>query len=825
MRTATIFALTILLATTAAFGFERQQDASSTTTTSAPQSAIASLPPQQLYQSLSTLPVDGTRVYDVHNLILRRYGVSFTFTEGTLAFLAPLDGRTSGAVFVGRGRVFALPPDQAERASVLRFLKVPLVDVEFWQAYLRFDDDTAEEIQRDLGEQKISASSDPLFVQNWNPIVAKLNAGSSLRIMQDWLSSAPLPYFYAALNSNTIGAFDVLIDKRHAETVMIGQPHEANGATLFDVWTSFAAPNAPPHEDESAPIDYTVNTTIAEDLSLTGSTTIHWRALRSGDRIIELELSRFLHVSSVTDADGQPLVFFQNQDLRRQEIARRGNDVLFVVLPAAVTAGTEYRLRVAYQGTVIEDAGNSVYFVGARGSWYPHLAGGEHFASFQLTFHWPKRLTLVATGHQTETGVEGAERTGHWQTTEPIAVAGFNLGDYATQTVPGKPIIALYANQQLEQAIVARLQQNAAARLPSGTLPRTFAGPDSFGVPPMPNPPAVLKHLGGRLLDSVHYFETINGPFPFPELDVSQIPGSFGQGWPGLLYLTTLVFLPPQAQQQAGVAERAQEEIAQLVPFHEVAHQWWGNVVAPASYRDVWLEEAMADYQSLMYDEAHNPGKHEVQNWLMQYRDILLTKAPGTNAPVADAGPLDFGYRLDSSKTPDAYNTIVYDKGAWVIHMLRVMLRDPRAKNPDARFAEMLRAVLSEYRFQSLSTAQFQKVVERYMTPSMDLEGGHSMDWFFEEWVRETGIPAYSVNYEVRPRGGRFEIEGMLEQNNVPDVFTESVPIYAAHAQGKLHFLGRVITTGPGTKFRYFTRIRPLRLVIDPEHTILCCTK
>jgi peptidase M1-like protein len=820
VRTFTILGLAAFLAANAASGLEPPQGAASP-----PQVSLTSSSPQQLYQTLSTLPVDGTRVFDVHNLILRRDGVSFTLTDGTLGFLAPIDGRTSGAVFVGHGRVFALPPDQAERASVLRFLKVPLVDVEFGQAYLRFDDGTAQEIRQDLVEQKIAASNEPTFVQNWTPIVAKLDPGSSLRIMQDWLSATPRPFFYAALNSSVIGAFDVVIDERHEETVLMGQPHESNGATLFDVWASFAAPSAPPHEEESLPIDYAVDTTIAEDLSLTGTTTIHWKELRSGERVIELEMSRFLHVSSVTDAAGSPLVFFQNQDLRRQQIARRGNDILFVVLPTVATAGVEYRLRVAYQGTVIEDAGNNVYFVGARGSWYPHVAGQERFASFDLNFHWPKRLTLVATGHQTETAVDGSERTGHWQSTQPMSVAGFNLGDYAEQTVAGKPEIALYANQELEQAIVARLQQNAAARLPPAALPGRIYGTENLGSAPMPNPPAVLKKLGGKLQNSVRYYETINGPFPFPKLDVSQIPGSFGQGWPGLLYLTTLVFLPPEAQQQAGVAERAQEEIAQLVPFHEVAHQWWGNVVAPASYRDFWLEEGMADYQSLMYDDSHNPGKHELQNWLTRYRDILLTKAPGTDAAIEEAGPLDFGYRLDSSKTPDAYNTIVYDKGAWVIHMLREMLRDPRAKNPDARFGKMLRYVLSEHRFQSLSTAQFQKGVEHFMTPSMDLEGSRSMDWFFDEWVRETGIPGYSVDYQVHSRGGRFEIEGTLRQADVPDVFTEAVPVYAAHAQGKLELLGRVITRGSVTKFHFIARERPSRLVIDPEHTILCRTK
>src|SRR5579864_4112333 len=163
-----ILALAVSLAANVASGLEPPQGAASP-----PQVSLASSSPQQLYQTLSTLPVDGARVFNVHNLILRRDGVSFTFTDGTLGFLAPVDGRTSGAVFMGHGRVFALPPDQAERASVLRFLKVPLVDVEFSQAYLRFDDGTAQEIRQDLVEQKIAASGDPTFVQNWNPILHK----------------------------------------------------------------------------------------------------------------------------------------------------------------------------------------------------------------------------------------------------------------------------------------------------------------------------------------------------------------------------------------------------------------------------------------------------------------------------------------------------------------------------------------------------------------------------------------------------------------------------------------------------------------------------
>lgn len=770
---------------------------------------------RQLYESLQATRVDEAHVYRVHDLALRRDGVAFTFSDGKFAFLQPTGQHFTGAVFSGRGHIFAVPPDPSERASLARFLRVPLLDVEFWQAYLRFDEGTAREIQESLAQQKAAVSSDPDLANDWNPAVAQFNPSSSLRVMETLTSSPPEPYLFAALNSTTFGSFDVVLDERRAEDVLVGQARRASDADFFDVWTSYSAENSPPQSQEFAPLAYATDTTIGDDLALTGNATVHLKCLTGGQRILEFELSRLLQVQSVTDAQGQALEFFQNEDMRRKEIARRGNDLLFVALPGQAVAGRQYEFHISYHGSVIEDDGNGVYFVGARGSWYPHLAGVDQFAQFDLKFRWPRRLRLVATGEEVESGEDRGQKTGHWRSTQPIAVAGFNLGEYAVQSFHGTPLIQLFANQQLEQSIAAQLHQYSGGELPQ--VDRAF--------PLLPNPAAVLKQLGTKLIDSVHYYEDLNGPFPFHELDVSQIPGSFGQGWPGLLYLTTFVFLPPQAQQQVGLSEHTQEQVQELVPFHEVVHQWWGNLQVPASYRDVWIEEAMADYQSLMYDEKRNSSKHPLQEWLLRYRDALLAKEPETGKTVEQSGPLDFGYRVDSSKSPDAYRVIIYEKGAWVMHMLRMMLRDPRRKDPDARFEELLRNTLEDHRFQTLSTAQLEREVQRLMTPSMDLENSRSMDWFFDQWVRQTGIPEYSLSFSVHPGKTYSLIEGSLEQHDVPDIFTERVPIYAASAPGKTLFLGSVVTTGPTTAFRFTARFRPSKLIIDPEHTILCRTK
>lgn len=770
---------------------------------------------QQLYQSLASLQLDSSKIYGVHNLSIRRDGVEFILEDGKLSFLQPVDGRITGAVFSGRGRVFAVPPDPAERASLARYLKVPLIDADFGQAYLRFDALTESRIEQQITEQKAAAKNDADFGAAWAPVISGLNIDSTPRVFEGLLSSKPAAYLYAALSSTQFGSFDVVVDESRLETVLIGQPRRAIGEDFFNVWTSYKAVNAPVPSEDFAAISDDQDTTIAEDLALTADAVLKLRCLIGGERVLNLELSRFLKVQSVTDAQGKPLTFFQNEDIRRQDIARRGNDALYVVLPQKTTDGALYELHVKYQGTVIEDDGNNVYYVGARGSWYPHLAGPPQFSSFDLKFCWPKRLRLVATGEEILHGEDGNRLTGEWRSSEPIVFAGFNLGEYTVQAVKGRPEIQLFANQQLEQSIADRLRENAVRE--AFPLPRFLR--------PLPNPAAVLKDLGKNLLDSVSYYERLNGPFPFPELDVSQIPGTFGQGWPGLLYLTTFVFLPPQAQAQAGLPQISQEEVQRLVPFHEVVHQWWGNVVAPASYRDNWIVEGMADYQSLMYDQEKKRSKPALQNWLLQYRDALMAKNPGTGRPVGEAGPLDFGYRLNSSNSPDAYRVIIYEKGAWVLHMLRMMLQERRARNPDARFEQLLRNVLIHYRHKTFSTHDFENEVERLMTPSMDLENSRSMDWFFDQWVRQTGIPEYSIDYTLQPHRYDVLIVGNLRQSGVSGSFTERVPIYGVAPQGRKVFLGSVVTTGPSTSFRLAMSVRPVKLLIDPEHTILCRTK
>ena len=162
--------------------------------------------------------------------------------------------------------------------------------------------------------------------------------------------------------------------------------------------------------------------------------------------------------------------------------------------------------------------------------------------------------------------------------------------------------------------------------------------------------------------------------------------------------------------------------------------------------------------------------------------------------------------------------------------MLREMLRQPAAagqpvsKQSDARFTALLQKLVTKYAYRALSTDDLQHEVESVMTPGMDLEGGHSMDWFFDEWVRGAGIPHYRVEFTAHRDDTGYSVRGKLFQTGVPRSFLASVPLYATGSSGGHSFLGNVLAAGPETAFRFHTSSPPHRILIDSRMTLLCTT-
>jgi len=783
--------------------------------------------PHEVYDALNALRPDPAAVYELkpeNRVELRRAGLKLSFDEGRLALFAPFEGRVTGLVFSGRGHVLAAPRDPVEKQQMGRFLGAPVLDQDFLSAYLRFTDDTASELLHELQIAKVSPDPDASFVSRWDPVVASYNPAHSLRILFSSLASGLRPYFYAGVVGAATGPFDFLYDQERPEAFLLGQPRKNGNREFFDVWASYAPPGYSAPAPAFRPLHYAIDTTIRPDNSLEASASIQLHSETGSVRHVVFQLARSLVADAAEDSSGHALPLFQNEGMTAQERSTRGNDVVYVILPAAIPAGQDFTLRLRYHGNVIENAGNGVLFVGAHESWYPHLGEASSFAGYDLTMRWPRNLRLVATGTKLDEHEDGEQRIAHWRTEMPVSVMGFNLGDYATASVSADTYsIDIYANHQLEPSVTNRLANS----------PDVFPTPDFSGgqrrlqapaptLPP-PSPAEAMKQLGKEIDSSVRFYETFSGPFPFHTLSVSQIPGSNAQAWPGLLYLPTFSYLPPETQHRAGLSTAVQEHFTDLAPFHEVAHQWWGNLVGWSSYRDQWIDESIANYLAMLFANTQKNPEHTLRMWLDRSRKKLITRPSDAEDRPADVGALVLGTRLDSSRSPEAYEQIIYSKGAWVLHMLREMLRQPGSKSPDARFETLLRTLVAKYSYRALSTAAFQREVEAVMTPAMDLEGGRSMDWFFEEWVRGTGIPHYRVEFTVARTDKGFAVRGKLFQTGVPRSFIARVPLYYSDA-GRNVFLGSVVAAGPETSFHFIAAVAPRKLHIDPQLTLLCTT-
>jgi hypothetical protein len=783
--------------------------------------------PRDLLLALNALRIDSQAVYTVSpkdRIELHQADTVISLQDGKIAFFQPFEGRITGLVFSGLGHALALPREPAEKQQMARFLLAPLLDQQFLSTYVRFTDDTAQDLLAQLQHAGLQPSADAPFGDLWQNHLDRLNPSHSLRILIEKFSLAPHHFFHAGIDGVVTGPFDILADQMRLENLMIGQPRRVASVNYYNVWASYAVPGFKPPPVPFDVLRYRIETSIHTDTSLEGNASVDYRGISGTEQVLVIQLARSLKIDNVSLENGPPLPYFQNEGLTQNEIRSQGDDSLCLFLPKPPAKDEVFTLHFRYRGNIIENAGNGVLQVGARESWYPHFGGTSEFALYDLTFRWPKHLRLVATGEKSDEHEDGDFQVARWKTEQPVTEAGFNLGEYMVSSISSENrSIVVYANSQLEQAVLSRFPRSAidlgpSARIPGVTAPITR--PDL--QPPTPSPADALKQLARDVDSSIRFYEQYSGPFPFRHLAVTQIPGTSGQGWPGLLYLSTFSFLPQEAQRRAGITSSGQELFTDIIPFHEVAHQWWGNVVGWSSYRDQWIDESIAAYLSLCFADSQKNPDHTLHAWLDRYRKRLVTKSEGSDMAPADIGPLIMGTRLASSKSPEAYDALIYSKGAWVFHMLREMLRQPGSKEPDTRFTALLRTLVTKYGHAALSTEQLQREVEAVMTTKMDLEGGHSMEWFFEEFVRGTGIPHYKVEFTSRRTDKGFLIRGKLRQSGVPRSFIAPVPLYASSGAGHSVLLGTVLASGEETSFSFHTDTEPRKLQIDPRMTLLC---
>ena len=786
--------------------------------------AQAPADPNQLLKQLNEVQIDFTQVYVLRDMVITRDRVKLYFNRGFVAFLTPVAGEVTGAVFVGDGEILLIPPNAVEKQNLAQFTPAPILSEPFNFALLRFTDQTARELRERarLPDPEDSEQPTGLF-EPWNPLVRLWNADHAVRILQDLLGWRDLPFFHARLQGANLGLFQVIVDERLPESVVVGAVKEEEQQLYADVWCSFPSRVAESRGVETKVssfrvVSYKIDTRIAEDHSLEGHAELAIESRSGVERILMFELSRWLKVSEVRDEAGNRLAVFPGPAAGQAKAAALGNDWIAVVLPAPHPAGASFRLNFTYQGNVIAEMGNDLFYVGERGSWYPSR-GFKGLATYDLTFHFPEPLTLVATGKRlAETTAEGVTHS-HWVSDGPLPVAGFNLGRYQTTVRQAENTeIAVYVTGEAEAALQKRhaaTQGGQDLRVLNSRTGRPGLELLLRPVTPL-TPNAGLADVADQTLRAVKYFETLFGPFPYPHVAISQLPASFGQGWPQLVYLPTLSFLRASERSELGLDDKSEELHYRVMVAHEIAHQWWGNYLGWKSYHDQWLSEGFASYAAALFLAREPDGERKFHELLGAYKQRLLSKTK-EGKTIESGGPIWLGERLSNSLNPRGYQNIVYMKACWVLQMLHMLMADP-ARPGDGRFFRMLRDFLQAYGGKNASTDDFIRHAEKYMTPAMDLERNHRLAWFFNPWVYGTGIPTYKLTSNIQPRGpNKFLLQGRIEQSGVSEDFEMLVPVVATFARGRKVRLGLVYVTSAGSSFRFTTPSRPTRVAIDAD--------
>ncbi|MFQ5695550.1 MAG: M1 family aminopeptidase, partial [Terriglobia bacterium] len=581
--------------------------------TSRRQAPEATAQARPLLEELRETRLDPAQAFQVTDLFLRRDAVRLHLRHGTLVFFRPVKGRVTGAVFEGAGEALVLPPDALERQQLAKFTGSPILTESFSSAYFRFSDNTFAELREQVGRGRGRRTQADEVVEEWNPLLEAINNAHSLRLLLDFLEPSGHAYFYAGLQGEHLGSFDIIVDDRRPEPLLIGQLRRDKTSAYYNVWSSFrrrATALPPPTARATA---YRIRATLHPDYRLEAVCELDLEFLQPGRRTLLFQLSRLLTVEQVTQVLGspegeQPLEFFQNVALSEEEARYRGSDVVLVTLPVAAEPSHRHTLRFRYQGHVIADVGGGVLFVRARDIWYPSLDVFS-LADYELRFRYPRRLELVAAGRLREVHTDGDWKEGVWVTDVPVAVAGFNIGRYQSYQVPGNGRrVVVYANQQIEPEIMRRLRAHESTAAPSSpATPGSRApapAPETEAAPPQPDP----QQVGREVKEALATFTRLFGPVPYSEIKVSPIPARFAQGYPGLIYLSTYSFLRPLDQQQLGLGLRSREHFTRLTPAHEAAHQWWGNWVTSPDYRDQWLMESLAAYSALLHLEQPPGG-------------------------------------------------------------------------------------------------------------------------------------------------------------------------------------------------------------------------
>jgi len=783
--------------------------------------AVAKANTDAVYQQIRRNDDLTGAVATVDGLILRRDAATFKFNKGEIYFLAPVEGRVIGAVFIGDMEMLLVPPTAAERKSLSRFSWEAEEPQRFSRMVMRFTDQTFEEIKQSpavkmstSGNQSGRARDAYHEVQTLLRDQARYNL--DLRTLSD-VYAPQRPGFFMSFPAG--GRFDRLIYILDPLSQPETAPEQVSLVSLSEtergIWTSFHLASDYQGNSDLNSEDHRVYDISRHEISATirgtriiavDRVTLQTRV--DGVRVLAFDLYKTLRVSRVRDDQGTELSFVQEDKDHDADFA--------VILPEAVAAGKTLKLTVEYDGVdALKDSGGGNFILLPRASWYPNNTGsvfGDR-ALFEITFSYPKDMIFVAIGAPAgPEQVEGDLKIAKWSTgSTEMAVAGFNYGKFIKKELADKETgygLEFYANKELPDEL-KELQ-----------IYLDQLGSDKWHITGITGSITTASMGEAALNDtqnSTRIYSAYFGKLPYTRLAITQQPAfNFGQAWPTLIYMPYTAFIDTTQRTQLMGAQFGAHTFWRYVGPHETAHQWWGHIVGWKSYRDQWMSEGFAEFSTSLYVQYVRKDMAKFHEFWEEQRRLITDATPYTKGiKPYTVGPVTQGYRLNSGKTPNITRAMIYPKGAYILHMLRMMMFDHRGGG-DGRFREMMTDFVKTNFNKDVSTEDFKHAVEKHMTPQMDVDKNGTMDWFFNEWGYGTDIPAYRLGYQTGAApDGKTLVTVTVTQSGVSDDFKMLVPIYADFGKGWTR-LGAAKMTGNAT-----VEI-PIPLPQAPKKVALC---
>jgi hypothetical protein len=752
------------------------------------------------YQQLRALTLGGEAV-TVSNLDLHRDAATFHLRSGTICFVSPVQGKVTGAVFGGDGNFVLAPPLPSEVASLKLLTRENEFSENFSQAVFRFTDSTYDEIKK-AGSPASGGCDAGLLRDSQDAMrhnrILKWNLDG--RVLQDVLSSEPGGFFLAFIHGKKYNSKEIFAIDPHGAPPLIMplDPEEVEFITYDEsklgVWAAFH--NSDEYKSGKARGSETngvihierqqLDTTIEKSANLIGKSTTTFVSRVNGLRVVPFDLFRSLRVQSVTAEGGQPLSFVQEDKKDDADFA--------VILPKALAAGEKYTITTSYSGKeAVSNEGNGNYFPVARENWYPNNASSSlgEYTAYEMIFRIPKGMKMAATGSLISESNDGGQNVTAWKSEVPQTVAGFTLGRFKMQeaklTAP-EYLVQSYANEEPPDWVQS-LQHAINDDMPSqGTH---MGAPVAMGTM---NTTSMIKHALAEGQVSVQLYSDYFGPLPYKRLAMTQQTAcNFGQSWPALVYLPICSFFDSTVRHNLGL-DWGDRGYWKIVAPHEVAHQWWGHMVGFNSYRDQWMSEGFAEMSASLYIQLieKNPKKF-LEFWEDEKKSLTERNKEGFRA--IDAGAVTMGYRLNNSRAGfNITRDLIYPKGAYILHMIRMMMWD--RQTGDQNFKATMQDFVKTYAGKAATTEDFKAMVEKHMTTEMDLEGNHSMDWFFNEYVYGTSLPSYQMGSTFdKDANGDVVFGFKLTQSGVDSSFRMLVPLYF-ELPDRTIMLGRVRLVG-----------------------------